>query len=448
MAERYSQAFVREVIGKGGKRSWKGVIKYREPNPDHLPKPEGEDTRTPSQKRAEVWRQKATMLRTYVDKKGAEHDVRTKSQAERALQQWREKMEKESDAGAGAEKTVPQFVAEYIAMRETRPVGRHAVIEESTALDYRKKATMLEPTFTNVRMGDVTSAMIEDWEDGLFDSGKSATMVHKAHALLAMVFKYARSRRIIAENPFEYLDAPATEKHGEAESLTREDMQLVTMRLEGMEPTPVVVAAYIALHAGLRCGEVCALRWRDVDFAGGSITVRKAIGYKRGGAYEKDRTKTGMVRVVDFDTDHMADLLRARHELMFRDAAPVDDSEYFVLGGADGSYARPTTVSRQWTALAKGWGLTSNAGGKANFHLLRHSFVTAQLMAGTDIKTVASNAGHASAYMTANTYASAQREGKRDAAHKSGAFMRPDEATKEPQGEIVDLLPTGTDGRA
>lgn len=448
MAERYSQAFVREVTGKDGKRSWKGVIKYREPNPDHLPKPEGEDTRKPSQKRAEVWRQKATMLRTYTDKKGATHDVRTKSQAERALQQWREKMEKESDAGAGAEKTVPQFVAAYIALRETRPVGRHAVIEESTALDYRKKATMLEPTFTNVRMGDVTSAMIEDWEDKLFDSDKSATTVHKAHALLAMVFKYARSRRIITENPFEFIDAPATEKRGEAESLTREDMQLVTMRLEGMIPTPVVVAAYIALHAGLRCGEVCALRWRDVDFEGGSITVRKAIGYRAGGAYEKDRTKTGVTRVVDFDTDHMGDVLWARHELMFRDAAPVDDSDYFVLGGADGSFARPTTISRQWTALAREWGLTSNAGNKANFHLLRHSFVTAQLMAGTDIKTVASNAGHASAYMTANTYASAQREGKRDAAHKSGAFMRPAATTKEPQGEVVDLLPTGTDGRA
>lgn len=448
MAERYSQAFVREVIGKGGKRSYKGVIKYREPNPDHLPKPEGEDTRTPSQKRAEVWRQKATMLRTYVDKKGVEHDVRTKSQAERALQQWREKMEKESDAGAGAEKTVPVFVEEYIALRETRPVGKRRILEPSTALDYRKKATMLEPWFTNVRMGDVTSAMVEDWEDSLFDSGKSATMVRKAHRLLSMVFKYARSKRIISENPFEYIDAPATQKKGEAESLTREDMQLVTMRLEGMEPTPVVVAAYIALHAGLRGGELCGLRWRDIDFNESTIAVRKTIGYKKGGAYEKDRSKTHTTRVVDFDTDHMADVLRARHELMFRDAAPVDDSDYYVLGKADGSYARPTTISRQWTKLAKEWGLTSNAGGKAILHLLRHSFVTAQLAAGTDVKTVASNAGHASAYMTANVYASALREGKRDAAHKSGAFMRPDEATKEPQGEIVDLLPTGTDGRA
>lgn len=407
----YTSTTLREVKSKSGRR-WKGVCKYRD--------------------QGGKWRQVAKTF-------GPE--VRTKTQANRALQEWRDEMEDEAKRSDGAKKSVVEYATECIELRSRHSIYGMRKLEDSTTLDYNKVLKKLSPAFDSLSIAEVTPKFVNDWYVQQMEDGASVHAIRKCHRLLSMVFGVAFRREDIDVNPMARVDAPEATKK-EADSLTHDDMRLITKKLEGMEPTPVVVAAYIGLHAGLRCAEVCALRWRDVDFEAGTITVRKAIGYRKGGAYEKDRTKTGKSRTVDFDSEHMADVLMARRKRMLaeRDNITTDFQDLFVVGDVSGDFAKPTVVSRHWTEMAKEWGLVSANGGKCNFHLLRHSYITAALEAGANLKDVAANAGHASTAMTADTYATALRKGKRKAAQAAGDYMRP----KKKEADVLPLDKTGT----
>ena len=335
-------------------------------------------------------------------------------------------MEDAAKLGERAKMLVKNYITEYIDLRSRVSIPGFKRLEDSTALDYRKVLRKLSPDFDNITIAEVTPQFVKDWQTRQVLDGVSEHAVRKCHRLLSTVFRYAYKNEHIPSNPMAFVDPIEVDKK-EADSLTQDDMRDVTAKLESMEPTPVVVAAYIALHAGLRCAEVCALRWRDIDFEAETITVSKAIGYRAGGAYEKNRTKTGKSRTVSFDTPHMADVLMARRKKMLaeRDNISTDFQELFVVGSGSGDYAKPATISRHWTALAKEWNLKSANGNKCNFHLLRHSYITAALEAGSNLKDVAENAGHASVAMTGDVYAKALNKGKREAAQAAGGFMRP-----------------------
>lgn len=422
---------------------FKAVLRYSAPNPNFREAPtKGEaDTRTASQKRRTIWKEVSRRLEVPKVTDGRKQAENARRISE-AVEEYRAQMEAEAEQTDGAKKPVTTYIANYIALRSRVSVNGMRKLEDSTALDYSKVLRKLSPDFDHITMAEVTPKFIKDWYRSQLEKGVSVHAVRKCHRLLSVAFRYAFKQEDIDVNPMERVDSPATEKK-EADSLSRDDMRMVTAKLESMEPTPVVVAAYIGLHAGLRCAEVCALRWRDIDFEAGTITIRKAIGFRKGGAYEKSRTKSGKSRTVDFDSEHMAEILASRKNLMLaqRDNITTDFQELFVVGDVDGNFANPTTISRQWTVLTKQWNLTSVSGGKANFHLLRHSYITAALEAGANLKDVSANAGHASVAMTGDVYATALRKGKRKAAQAAGDFMRP-----KADAPVLPLAHTGTEG--
>lgn len=412
MAAKYTSSMLREVKGKDGKRrAWKGVLKYKDADGK--------------------WKQTA---RTF----GAE--VRTKTQATKALHVWHDEMNAEAAKPEQAKVSVAEFAEAYIAMRESVQVDGMRMLERSTVLDYRKSIARLG-SIGEVALCDVTTKQVREWERRQLEKGMSVYQVRKCHRLLHLIFEHAFKEEDVNANPVARVTPPSMPKK-EPNSLTREGMQYVTAQLESMQTTPVVVASYIALHCGLRCAEACALRWRDVDFEAGTITVRGAIGVGKGGSYHKS-TKTGKVRVVDFDTKQLADMLKRRRSMMLeqRDNCITGFDELYVCGNIDGGWAVPTVISRQWASLSSAWGLVGTSGERVNFHALRHSFVTAQLATGASVRDVADNAGHASTQMTVDTYASALRTGKRAAAEHSGAYMRPNA-----DAPVITLKATGTEG--
>ena len=407
--KKYTSSTLRESKGRDGKRKWQGVLKYKDD--------EGK------------WRQTAKTF-------GA--DVRTKSQANKALQEWRDELEAEANRPEAAKESVIDYANAYINLRTRVQNNGMRLLEASTALDYRKSVKRLEDGFSEMAMCDVTTKYVRDWERKQLERGVSVYQVRKCHRLLHLLFENAFNEEELDVNPVARVTPPSMPKK-EPNSLTQEGMQFVTAQLESMEPEPHVIASYLALHAGLRCAEACALRWRDIDFTQGTITVCGSIGVAKGGSYYKG-TKTGKPRVVDFDSEQMAIMLKKRRDFMLekRDNLISGFNECYVCGNPAGNWAVPTTISRQWATLSNSWGLVGTSGERVNFHALRHSFVTAQLATGSSVRDVADNAGHASTQMTVDTYASALRTGKKEAARRSGEYMRPRKATIHvlPKGEL------------
>lgn len=442
MAGKFKQAFVRETMrtnakGKKVRIGWQLVVKYKEANPDYVEKPKGEDTRTPSQKRRDTWKQ---LTRT--------SHARTKTEANRDLQDLLTELEekateKEKDPQPG-DTLLLDFIEEYITMREAAQI-----IEKSTAADYRKTAVTLKRRFAGVTLAELTSTQVQKWETAELQRGVCPTTVGKAHRLLKQVLKYAVNHEYVQRNIMDVVEPPKRTKKI-PNGLSIEEAQRVTAILMEAGPTPVCTAAFLALHASLRAGECCGLQWRDVDLEARQLHIRHAVGLGRGGAYLKSAKTNGSIRTVDIDED-TAKMLEARRERLHEElvcACTVTGDEKFqelyVCGTILGNYLNPQILSRKWSAIAEERHIMGTEGKRATFHTLRHGFATVAIATNqVDIASIAAQMGHSNITQTLNTYTSALASGKKKVARAIGEAMSPTNIHLAP---VTQLAPTGTVG--
>lgn len=177
---------------------------------------------------------------------------------------------------------------------------------------------------------------------------------------------------------------------------------------------PVLGAAVaLATLTGARRGELCALKWSDVDLAAGRIKIARSLSIVDGERFEGD-TKTHQVRTVALD-DAGVSVLRDRWAFMVdlseRAESPLVADPYVLSYQAHGGTpVSPDTISHRFATIAKSTGID------CHLHSLRHFSVTTLIAAGVDIRTVAERHGHAEATMTLNRYAHALPERDRVAA--------------------------------
>lgn len=408
----YTNGFVKQLVNRPG-QPWVGYVK---------------DSNR---------RQKCKTLRTYVNRNGKTSPVKTEDQARTALDQWRTELEnaaiRDADNIPQASTPVADYVDSYIDDIETAQS-----VEPSTIDGYRKSAKYIREKFSKTPMSDLTTAMVQKWEGGLIKRGLSASTVGKAHRLLKMICKHAVEVHDLTWNPCDAVKPPRR-KAPDPNSLSAQDGARLAMTLAVMEPTPVVTGATLSLFSGMREGEVAGLRWREVDFDNHVIHVRESIGTASGGAFSKTPKTSGSRRDVPL-TRQMETALEARRAKMTEeceeagiDTTSDDFGAYFgslyVLGTADGRWHNPTSLSREWAALASAMGLVGSQGRRVCYHDLRHSFATRAIAAGADVKSVASVLGHANAAMTLNIYASADPDATARASRLVSRELEPSEFT-------------------
>jgi hypothetical protein len=148
---------------------------------------------------------------------------------------------------------------------------------------------------------------------------------------------------------------------------------------------------WLAMTTGARRGELCALRWKDIDFATAVIDISASIGQLGTRVWEKD-TKTHQRRRIVFDPQTLA-LLRAYMHQRAQHCAmaeiPLDDDAFVFSPDIDGrTPIKPDTVTQRYRRMCKrlGWDM--------HIHQLRHFSATELIAAGVDIRTVAGRLGH------------------------------------------------------
>jgi integrase len=149
---------------------------------------------------------------------------------------------------------------------------------------------------------------------------------------------------------------------------------------------------WFTMTTGARRGEVCGLRWSDVDLASGVAQFRTSIGQIAGVQWEKD-PKNHQHRRVTLDPELVA-VLREHRVRCEQDAAAVDTRllrDGFVFSPIpDGSrQMSPDVVTQRYGRLARRLGINTH------LHCLRHYSATELIAAGVDIRTVAGRLGHA-----------------------------------------------------
>jgi integrase len=187
-----------------------------------------------------------------------------------------------------------------------------------------------------------------------------------------------------------------------------------------------VLASAIALAAitGCRRGELCGLRWSDLDVDHGVLRVQRAAkhGLDYGQIVMRD-PKSHQARSVILDELGLAVLANHRARVLERaDAAEVAvDAEGYILSMdlTGRTPVKPSSMSQPFRRVAQKAGVT------LRFHDLRHFTATQLIGAGVDVRTVAERLGHADPSMTLRVYAAAIEQRHREAAAVLGALVAP-----------------------
>lgn len=310
-----------------------------------------------------------------------------------------------------SEMTVADVVTEYITRGERR-------WSSNTVANYRQIArTVIVPALGKKKASDLTPRMVQTFVDGLIRQ-YSPRRVEVIRAVLSGAFKEARVHGIVPTNPAEGIRGAKVERSEKAIWTPAEAVRV----LEAVEDDPEAFAWYmVALHTGMRPGELRALQWNDIDTVKGVIHVRRSVS--RDAEFRAvigTGTKTGRERAVDVDADTIAALQRYRPvqaAQRLRAAHWRDIDLVFTRG--DGNLVPQQTIAKRHTLVCQRAGVPV-----ISPHGVRHSAATMMLEAGVDIKTISDRLGHAKISITLDTYVKTTDTMQRSAAEKMGELLR------------------------
>lgn len=278
----------------------------------------------------------------------------------------------------------------------------------STIAGYRALLrSQLLPAFGDLPIESITTPTIERWIAGIDRSSSTRT---KLLVLLHGIFARARKVYGLPLNPVADVEKPHKRQSGDIDVFAPEEIRALVRAASSEQDAAIYLTA---AFTGLRRGELLALRWRDVDFAGQVVRVRAS--YADGAL---TTPKSGKVRSVPLAPE-VATVLAVLGQ---RDVWTGEDDLVFV--GPGGSFLDGRGLRRRYLTAIRRAGLRP-----LRFHDLRHTFGT-RMIGKADIRRVQEWMGHADIQTTMKYLHYVPRED--DAALVAAAF-----AMETPDGALT-----------
>ena len=261
----------------------------------------------------------------------------------------------------------------------------------------------LLPALGPLKLSGVTRNHVQDVVDRLVAEGQSASTVRNAVLPLRAIYRRAVARSEVHLNPTEGLTLPAV--RGKRDRVARPAEARILLEALPAEDRAVWATA---LYAGLRRGELAALRWSDVDLERGVICVERSWDPKAGPVEPKSRS--GRRRVP------LAGPLRA-HLAAHRLVKPSDDAA-LLFGRSGGRAMHSDMLTRRSHAAWKRAGLEP-----IGLHECRHTYAAYMIAAGVNAKALSTYMGHSSITITLDRYGHLMPGSESEAAGMLGAYL-------------------------
>lgn len=163
---------------------------------------------------------------------------------------------------------------------------------------------------------------------------------------------------------------------------------------------------YISLSTGLRIGEICALKWNDINITEGTITVSRTI--ERIYMVEGEKKHTELVISSPKTRNSCREIPMSKELLaIVKPLKKIVNDDFYVLTN-DEHPTEPRTYRNYYNGLMEKLGIP-----RLKYHGLRHSFATRCIEAGCDYKTVSVLLGHSNISTTLNLYVNPNMEQKK-----------------------------------
>lgn len=311
-----------------------------------------------------------------------------------------------------------------------------AGLQPLTVESYRKAIDLhIIPAIGHVRLCDLTPALLsayyaEKLRAGRRDrrpGGLSPHKVHEHHAILHKALNDALKWGLVTRNVADAVDAPAVPKV-EHPVLSRDQARLLVREARGHR---LHALFHLAIATGLRQGELLALRWSDVDWEAGTLSVTRALkGFADGKpVYGPTKARRQKAKVQLHEAD--VAVLRRHREAQDTERARAGSAWHaldLVFCREDGSSLSADQVRWFFSRLLKDAGLP-----RMRFHDLRHSSATLLIESGEPVLAIAERLGHSTPATTQGMYGHVTAPMRSAAAAKMAEILGADEEEPEPR---------------
>ena len=258
------------------------------------------------------------------------------------------------------------------------------------------------PSFGECRA--LSEQLVQDFVLQKLNSGLSIKTVKDLLIVLKMVMKFGVKNKWTDYCEWD-IKYPTNESHKDIEVLTVEHHKKILDFIQ-QNFTFRNLGIYISLTTGLRIGEICGLKWEDIDIASGTISVKRTI--ERIYIAEGNHKCTKLIINTPKTKNALRDIPITKELLtMIKPLKRVMNDNFYVLTN-DEKPTEPRTYRNYYHRLMKRLNIP-----RLKYHGLRHSFATRCIESNCDYKTVSVLLGHSNITTTLNLYVHPNMEQKK-----------------------------------
>lgn len=293
-----------------------------------------------------------------------------------------------------------------------------------------KEIKILNRYIAKTNIAKITTRKYQKILNDLTEQGYARNTISGVHTTAGLIFKYAIQRKLLKHSPTESAvvpkkrltvedieNNPIQEKYFEKEEL---EEFLLTVKEFGLDMD--LERFYLLAFSGMRSGELCALKWTDINFETNEIRITKTIYSENNNMkeYELVPPKTaGSVRTIEVE-DQIMDMLKEyqMRQKKRRLQSRINPEEYhdgnFVFARENGYPFLPKNIIVRMERLLEKTSIKKHA----TPHIFRHTHISMLTEARVDITTIMKRVGHDDMKTTMRIYTHVTEKMKEDASQK------------------------------
>lgn len=275
------------------------------------------------------------------------------------------------------------------------------------------------PHLGEVKVQDLTPAMLDKWMRGLQKAGLSYKTISSLHAFIHHALNYAvHPAQLIMSNPAAYIKVPKNAPKNIIKRHIITPEQFAVLLEKYPFGTPYYIPLLLLYHTGMRLGEVLGLLWQDIDFAAKQINIHRQVVYLKKQGYTFSTLKTESSNRYIIVDDYLLGELKRWQARQVENEKQCGNSYVYIYREDNGHIERrskglPAPSAEKVSLICtrddgrlvlKDFFIKVLQGEGLNTHSFRHTHATQLIESGATPKGVAGRLGHSNPQITQNLY--------------------------------------------
>lgn len=313
----------------------------------------------------------------------------------------------------------------YAAMQEGQSAGNcRKTLEEAAQLwmqsqsSYWKEGTYTSyrqildkyviPQLGNKPVGQITNRVLFEFAADLRqgDHALSRNYIFQICALIRRVMRYLNKQYDadlgIPENPV------GREQFPKMFLPSENALQILSDYLCANSDDDTCLGILIALHTGIRVGELSGLTWKDIDLEEEILYIRRNLLRVHNGSGTKSGNNVTKVVAQKPKSSDSVRIIPLPPGLIPVLRKHQKEGSSYVVSGVKATWAEPRTIQYRFGKILEKCQIEH-----FNFHMLRHAFATRCVSMGVDVKSLSEILGHSNIQLTLNLYVHSTIQQKR-----------------------------------